>query len=360
MNRLKKNLAALAILIGATIGAGVFALPYVTQSSGWVLMLVYAILLGGIMAFSHRVYLEALEFRGGHGSFVGMAREHGGKIFYAACLLVTFLNIILALLIYLVLGGGFIKTISGLSFNQAVLVFWFLVSLPLLFRKETFLEIEEWGTLFVALLLLIVAGNLNSGNLHIPAVNPAQWFLPLGPVIFALAGWTGIEPLSRLMRDANSKRKIIFWAMAVILFLYIAFVLGALSSTSQITPDFVSGLSSGGAIVLMATVGILAIWRSHLALGDEMRNSINNFHWGRNTGLYLAVFVPILLVFMGFNNLIGLIEVAGGVSLSLQYLLILNLSRKVLKPKGAKFALMYICELLFVVVTGYTIYKFLI
>lgn len=355
----KNFIIAVGLLVGATVGAGVFALPYVAQEAGWLQTALYGVALGGLVAFVHYTYVRVLEVNESGTNFLGLAQSRFSRQFYAVSVLVTLGNLVFALLIFLVLAGDFIQLMVNVPWGGAVALFWIATSLPLLFKNKTFLEVESWGTVFVAALLLLVGGNIFKGGLEdIRVLNGAEWFLPFGPLLFALTGWTALEPVVARARSARHKGSLVAFGMAAALLLYGIFVLGVLSFNSPVGPNTLSALPPGPAVALLAAIGVLAMWRCSLSLGEEMKNALRTFRFGKHIGLYITIFLPIILLLAGFRNLMSLLEIAGGIFLSFQYLLILILSRKVLKPKGIMSAAMYVCETLFFVAAAYTAYTF--
>ncbi|PIR06178.1 MAG: hypothetical protein COV55_04680, partial [Candidatus Komeilibacteria bacterium CG11_big_fil_rev_8_21_14_0_20_36_20] len=54
----KQSLRALSILLGVTFGAGIFGVPYAIAKSGWILGIIYFVVLGIIILLIHLMYGE--------------------------------------------------------------------------------------------------------------------------------------------------------------------------------------------------------------------------------------------------------------------------------------------------------------
>ena len=72
------------------------------------------------------------------------------------------------------------------------------------------------------------------------------------------------------------------------------------------------------------------------------------------------LFVPLILIWLGFNNFLETVGLVGGVFLAFQYLLIVLVSRKVLALKGFKRIVSDLVILIFALAIVYEIYYFVI
>src|SRR5271170_2025604 len=94
----KNFLKIAAILAAATIGDGIFALPYVFKESGWLLGLFYLALLTAIVVVAHVVYLKTLEQVDEQERLLGLTKKYLGNWGFAA----GFFSIVAGLLLSLV------------------------------------------------------------------------------------------------------------------------------------------------------------------------------------------------------------------------------------------------------------------
>src|ERR1039458_8892575 len=87
-----------AIVAAATVGDGVFALPFVFAQAGWLLCIGYIVILGTILVIAHTAYFDTLQKIGERQRLLGLARKYFGE----GGFWVGFLAIILGLLLTLV------------------------------------------------------------------------------------------------------------------------------------------------------------------------------------------------------------------------------------------------------------------
>ena len=76
--------------------------------------------------------------------------------------------------------------------------------------------------------------------------------------------------------------------------------------------------------------------------------------------MLFVIFVPLLLVFAGLSNFLRVISLAGGVFLSLQYVLIALVGQRVLQFRGAKKTFLNFIVLVFLFAVVYEVYFFII
>src|SRR5258708_2304029 len=96
------------IVAAATVGDGVFALPFVFYNAGWELSLFYLALLAFFVSTAHVVYLKALEAEGEKNRLLGLARKYFGQTGFWIGFLAIVVGLLLTLVAYLILGMQFI------------------------------------------------------------------------------------------------------------------------------------------------------------------------------------------------------------------------------------------------------------
>ena len=190
-----------------------------------------------------------------------------------------------------------------------------------------------------------------------------DWFFPFGHVLFALAGWTAVYPLYEVSKKRKNLIYPLLFGTGVSVVIYLFFVLGVTSGASSITPDAISGLTDWPKwqIDLLAVLGLFAIWTSYGPIGLEIRNSFEkDLRVPRSVSFSAVLFVPLILIWLGFNNFLETVGLVGGVFLAFQYLLIVLVSRKVLALKGFKRIVSDLVILIFALAIVYEIYYFVI
>ena len=374
MSMSKTRLSDTAVMVGTTVGAGIFSLPYVFKEAGLFAGAFYLVTLSLIVISVHALYWEVLKKTGGDLRLLGLARKYLGAAWYVVSFGAIIIGLLLTLVAYLILGSRFLSLIfPELSHIEGVLIFWVLGTAPLFMKERRFAKLEAVGIWFIiaAVAFVFIKGfaNANGSFMGLPFLVPENFFLPFGAILFSLAGWTAIEPLfdeekkSRVSPLVAVKSLSLGTLAAAIL--YAAFVSGILGSVSGVTPDTVSGLAASGwsalAVGIIGVLGIFAIWTSYLPVSIEIRNSlVRDSRWKQSVVLLIVGCVPILLLVAGLNNFLAVLSLAGGVFVSIQYFVILLVGMKVLKPAGMAKAGFIFSSVLFALAAVYEIYYFVL
>jgi amino acid permease len=330
-----KKFYAWGTLLGAVIGAGIFALPQAAYLSGWPYFLSELLILAVILGYVHNLYARILD-KNEEKNLLGLLSAKLGWGWFYLGIVGIFGGMLAALTGYLILGGEFLHEMwPNLSPLNAAGVFWIVSSLPLFFRTKTFLSLESWGAYIMGLLILVIGsyGLMGTAN-HSPQTGPFSLVLPFGALIFALSGWTAVEPIVKDLGPKAKKAKLFFAGSILIALLYAFFVFGVLRSAAKITPDTVSGLGWGAkALFMVGLMGIFAIWTSYLPSALEIKNSLKFAKMPRGLGFMIFLLLPLIFVAYGVNDFLKVVSIGGGIFIALEYLLILRLGTKVLKPK---------------------------
>jgi len=368
MGTKKLFLIASGIVVGTTIGAGIFSLPYVFLKAGWAAGIVHLVVLTILVSYAHLLYYKVLERSGeGHG-LLGLVRMHLGEMAGRVAFLAVVVGLVLTLSAYLVLSAQFVVTIiPHFGFWGGVIIFWLLGSIPLVVGLRPFVGAEVVGAVLMVAIILLAVVLAPSVERAVPALKVQDMFLPFGAVLFALAGWTAVEPVFRWRRKFPSARFSPVSAMGVgtgvSALLYALFAFGILSSANVVTTDTVSGLTNwgGGQHILLALFGLFAVWTSYLPIGLEVKSALEkDLSWKPWAAVAATVFVPLLLVVAGLRDFLSLVGVAGGVFLSFQYLFILAVARKALALSKTATLLVTFIMTVFLAAAVYEVYMFVV
>jgi hypothetical protein len=366
---LKNFLKIAAILAAATVGDGVFALPYVFQQSGWLLGIFYLALLTAIVVIAHLAYLKTLERVNEEERLLGLTKKYLGSWGFGMGFFSIVAGLILSLVAILILGARFTALLfPAMPALAALISFWLFFALPLLLKGGRVVKLELLGIFCTSAIIILVFAvawpNVSFGSA--PAVNTANAFLPFGVILFALAGWTGIEPaywIRKKEKIKGSSEAAIAAGTVFSSLLYILFVLGILGSATAITPDTFSGIT-GWPIwerTVLFLLGLLAVWTVSMPISREIKNALEkDLKWNSFTVKSLILFTPLILVLLGFNNFLVVVGFVGGLFLSLQYFLIAMVGRRVLELTALKKFTLDLIAAIFIIAAVYEIYYFVV
>lgn len=369
---IKVFLREAGVITATTLGAGVFALPYVFLRSGWATSLFYFLILGGIVVGAHVLYWRTLDKVGEKKRLLGLTRLSLGRVWYWVGILSVVVGLLLVLVIYLILANRFIHLFwPSASWTVGLLGFWLVSVLPLLFKERRFLKLEVFGVLFIIAIIFVVFSGISLEGVlaraHAVDFSLEGLFLPFGIVLFSFAGWTAIEPLYAARRErALSTRSFstsIIIGTLLTAALYLLFVAGIFGSAAEITDDAISGLYNWPfwRISILGVLGLFALWTSYMPIAFEVKNSlVHDLGWGGWPSLALVVFAPLALVLAGLNNFLGAVGLTGGIFASLQYVLIVLVAQRVLRLRGIKNFLSNLIVVVFLLAAVYEVYFFFI
>lgn len=332
-----------AILAGTIIGAGIFALPFVFHTSGVGIGVLYLAAAGGVYALIHLLYADILLRVPGTHRFVGLAARFMGRGGEALAVIVSVVQMLFVMTIYLVLSQSF----SALLFPHVsrvipLIVFWLFGSIALFSnaRRIALLEFLSLLGIIGVILFIFAIGlpELHAIRWNNIALNIPFLLIPLSPVLFSLAGRVAIPSLISLLRAERvpqaprALRRAIIAGTILPAAVYLLFVLGVFGLTPNPTEDAVTGLASilsGPILLAIGALGLVALWSSYITVGLDVHSILRyDLATPRVLRATLVVGGPLLLFAAGFQEFIPLIAFVGGIFLSLEGMLILVMWRK--------------------------------
>ena len=118
-------------------------------------------------------------------------------------------------------------------------------------------------------------------------------------------------------------------------FIYLIFILGILSLSGTISQDSVSGLIGRlppSILGLLGGLGLISLWSSYIVIGRDIKKSFeHDFNFPQIFSGLIVVLSPLFLYFMGFQNFLKLVGLAGGVFVGLESIFVVLMWRKASK-----------------------------
>jgi amino acid permease len=374
-----------AIVVAATIGEGVFALPYVIQTAGWLLTLCYFVALIAAVSVAHVIYLRTLAVVHEKERLLGLAKKYFGDTGFAVGFVAIVVGMLLGFVAYLVLGAQFLTILfPGIPHAVALSLFWLLLAL-LVWGSEgkvAGLEIVGVALIACAIFFIFFSGRPDLAFANMPLAISRNFFLPFGAVLFSLAGWTSVEQIYELMHRSSSETKnntpthntnnngggmAMFWVFIAgatgATLLYWLFALGVIGSVPHVAADTVSGIGNWPAWRkdILAIVGLASIGVITMPLAREMRGAMEkDLKWNSFLSRAIIIFLPIAVVLAGFTNFLVIVSVAGGAFISTQYLLIISVGRRTLALASREKLLLDILAVVFIAAAVYEVASFVV
>jgi tyrosine-specific transport protein len=316
---------ALSTLIGTTIGAGIFGLPYVVSQSGVVSGVFLLLLLGGVVTLLHLLFGEiTLRTKAKH-RLIGYAEMYLGGWAKKLVTVSTIAGVVGALLAYIIIAGDFFHIIVSefIEVPQEVLsiVVWAALSafilrgIQAIAQMELFMNIALFSV--IGVIFLFAAPHVKTDNFI--SIDFAHAFLPYGVILFAFAGWAAIPEIADFFKKKKEKQNLdnlIVASSAIVGTVYLLFILFVVGvSGYETTQDALLGLApflGKGVVVLGALFGLVAIAASFLVLGNYLKNSLRyDYKLSYPSSVAIAVVTPLVLFLLGFREFIAVIGTVG-------------------------------------------------
>lgn len=360
---------AIAILSGTIIGAGLFALPYITLKVGFWVILTYFLILGSLAILIHLFFgelsLKTPDFK----RLPGFAKIYLGKRGQVIAYVSTIFGLFGALLAYLILGGGFLTELAKLylpALGENILfytLFYFIIGAFLIFYGiKAIAKVEFWGLVSFLVILFAVffkgASFMNIENLFIGRGQWSNLFLPYGVILFSLWGAALIPEIEEILEERKKTLlKIIPIAILIpvlvyLFFIYIILGIAGIQTTEKaLSGEALSGLTNvlGSRVVALALFfGLLTTFTSFVTLGLTLKKVFwYDLKLSKKWAWLITCFIPLFLYLIGIQSLIAVIGLVGGVMLAIDGILILLMYKKI-RPERA--SLIY--TLIFVLLGG--------
>lgn len=336
----KKFWAGTFTLTGTVIGAGILGLPYVFAQSGFLIGLMWIVILASVLIFTKLCLGEVcLRTRKKH-QLPGYAEKYLGKWGKRLMFFALMFGIYSALLAYLIGEGESLSQLFTGSLNYSIyfaIGFWIIMTFLLSRGIKELKRIETYGVLFIILLILGMVVYFAPGieASHLTQVNFSNLFLPFGVILFALLGFSSIPEVRVEMEKQEKKmKKAIILGGLIPVILYLLFCLVFIGVLGSNIPE-IATLSLGRVVTVL---GIFTMLTSYFVLSFSLKDcfvydlNVRNMYSG-----FFVSFLPLILyLLVYFFNLVGFVAIlglAGVVSGGLTGILSLIMLRKA-KDKG--------------------------
>ena len=341
---------AIAIMVGAIVGAGVLGLPYVFAQAGYLIGLVTLLIVGGVILLEFLLVAQlAVETPGKH-QLVGLAKRYLGNKGKMLMQIVIFLAIWGALLAYTV-GSG--DVFSSFFTTQAIygiplkiifsLVFLFTLSIPIYFGLKATENVELPLVIFlITLIIAMCAFAINRVDIaNFQTINLANSFLPYGIILFAISGSMVIPEVKQALKgNAKLIKTTVLIGGITPLALYLFFttvVVGVVGDKASEVATIAFGQLTNPIVIVIGNIfAIFAMATSFIVLGLVLKDTfIQDLKIKNNQAYLMTISVPLVMMFFAksFAQILG---VTGAFSIGFGGILVGVMALKARKYKSKK------------------------
>lgn len=337
------------LLVGHVIGVGIFGLPYVVAQAGYSMGILALVVSGALSTAALLMYADMAIHTKGHARFVGFIRDQAGPIagFFAA--LAHFGGIVGGMTAYILIGGTFAYEVFGEVVGGTVafwrIAFFALSALAVFGGMLTVARLQKvLIALYVGLILVMAALAVPNIQIeHYLSGTTATFFLPFGVALFAFTGMGAIPEMRDMLgRQKHLLRRSVITGTVAIGLLYVIFVTAVVGVTGLSTsPESLRGLAEvlgKGFLVLGSAVGLCTVTTAFMSHALSLTNTlVYDFRLRYLVSWAIAVTAPLIMILLGANDFIRIINVTGGAFIGLAGLMLIAAYEQMRrKPTTAK------------------------
>ncbi|PIT87129.1 MAG: hypothetical protein COU31_04605 [Candidatus Magasanikbacteria bacterium CG10_big_fil_rev_8_21_14_0_10_40_10] len=323
------QLEGVALILSATIGAGVLGIPYAISKTGLAVGLVYIIGLGILMIGLNLLIGEIAVRTDSNLQLVGLAKKYLGRAGGYLMVIIKYVSGLGILVVYIIGTGQSLAVLFGGSALKWSLIFFTIASIMIYNGLKTIKVVDFFLSLAILLVVLLIAGfaGPHIEMPHLKYIDLAGIFLPYGVILFAYDGGEAVlEAHSILIDRQKTFKSTIIIAGIIAILTYSIFAVVVLGVTGQDTTEIATiglGHKLGPIMLLFGNVfAILAMSTSFLTIGQSLRDSlIWDYKVKEKLAVILVCFFPLVIFLLGLRSFIATINIIGGVFISLTMLL---------------------------------------
>ena len=313
-----------ATLVGTIIGVGIFGLPYAASRAGFFTQLFYLGVFTGVFILLHLMFGEIMLRTTERHRLAGYVGVYFGEAAKKFIELITIVGTLGGMLAYLLVGGLFLKTLTGGIFGsleQYYIILWALLSF-ILFSGLKMVERTEAVMLFVmiaiiTLLFVVSIPLIDAGNFSF--FIPGNFFFPYGVTLFALAGTAAIPLVRDVLKNEERRiKKTIILGTLIPALLYALFVFSVVgvtgAGTSEDALTGLNGILGKPMVIIGALFGLFVIATSYIVFGLYLKDTLwYDFNVHRKAALWFVLAAPLILVLFQPAGFIAIISFLGAV-----------------------------------------------
>jgi len=316
---------AISLMVGAGVGAGIMAVPFLTQQVGFIGLVVILPVAWAASSLIHLMLAEVLFRTGRDLQIVELMRIYvlrGRAGRWLLWMVFAFLSIaFLANLAAYVSGAGeILASLAGIHRRLAELIVYAISAGVVFFGLRAVGIAERFGALtLVGLVAAIGVGAFSLPFHALPGLSgsPAQWLALYGMVMYALWTFYSVPQVVKgLGPDQRAAVRVILAGLGINGLLTAVVALIALGVSNRVTEVAIIGISermgpwagTAGSLFIMAAL-VTSYWSVSLALADILRERTGIS--GRLAWL-LATLPSLLLLWVGVWQFLEYLRLAAG------------------------------------------------
>lgn len=329
---LKKKVSLIeGVALMGGVGAGIFGIPFAIAKVGVVLGVIYIIAIGLLMMGLNLLIGEILLRTGGEYHLVGLGKKYLGTTGEIILSALSYVMMFAGLVIYITGTGQAIAALTGLTPFVGSLIFFGVMSLLLFLGNKVFGTAELILFFFIVFILALILGSSLSHVNFVPtgSYTWANLLFPYGVLLFAFHATASVPETYHILKKRKmSFKKAIIVGGIINICIYAAFAAVVIGVTGSQTTELATiglGQMVGQNILILSNIfAIFAMTMSFLLVGAALRDSFEwDFRVKHNLSTLITLGIPALVFLLGLRSFIVVMNIVGGVFISIEVLLIL-------------------------------------
>lgn len=351
------------LILGSTVGAGIFSLPQILHSIGLFWFSVFLIVVGFVMYRVNWFYFTVIrEVKGKH-QFSGYVEKVLGHRLSNVAVILHLFSTYGALIAFVLIGGEFLAAALGLTTQLGIQIFYIFALLIMFLSRNKSENVDEFFTMVKAGMFVIIVflclQNTHSMESWTGLLGGAIGVEPeaVGAFVFALTGFSIIPELHKSAgkKGKRNDRKSLLYAQLIIMAIYFMVTIALYpfweGTAYAFANPFVEKLFSFTGFVSVFTAYLLLTWVAKDLYVCDLK--VNN-----RLAMGLVLVVPLIFIFFQLGTFLTLLSFTGGVFLAGTGVLICWMYRAMFPEKHILEG--YIIQFLLFITMGFEIYNFLV
>ncbi|MBT4153473.1 MAG: hypothetical protein HOE53_02375 [Candidatus Magasanikbacteria bacterium] len=329
---------AVALIVSATIGAGVLGIPYAVAQVGVLPGVLLIVALGIAMMIMHVLLATVCAHTGKSLQLVGLARTYLGRTGEVIMMFAFYVSMLSGMLIYIIGVGETLAAMFGGSAFVFSVGFWIFASLLVMRGIKTMKTVEL--VLSLGMLLIIFFMSAVSAP-HISVENLmfydlAKFAIPYGVSLFAFSAVSAVPEAHALLpkkKKQFTKAVILAGSITTVLYALFAFMIVSVTGgqTTQIATIGLGSVVGPQMVYLGNAFAVIAMATSFLLVGLALKHSCEwDLSFSKRVSGVVVLGLPLLLFTLGITSFIGVLGAVGGILVSIQMILVVLIFIKAL------------------------------
>ena len=323
--------SAIATITGGTIGAGILAIPYVINKSGFWTGLLSLIIIGiAFLVINLGLGEIILRTKGNH-QLTGYSEIYLGKLGKFLMTLSMIFGIYGAMIAYSIGAAESLNALFGLGSELWIIIFYLIMAFIIYFNlnvlgeSELIIGIIKFSVFILLLVFLFNSQNFSFDNFK--GLDIKKFFIPYGVLLFSYVGTTAlVESKEVLGKNLKPFKNAIILSSIFIIISYILFTLAIIGLNNASNYEIaIKGISRLGYLELtLANIfSLLTMITPFIVLGFGLKEMfIHDYKINQGLSWIFTVIPPAIMLYF-VTSFVKVIEITGAITVGLAGVLIL-------------------------------------